>query len=133
MATAAATQMKATNSVDLRDWLKDVKRLEQLEQISGAHWDLELGALTEIILERISTPPAILFDNVPGFDPNRRVLVNMLETLERTALTLNLPLDLKIIPLIDVARPKLRTMQPITAKLSTGPVFGTSSAVTRSI
>ena len=47
MATAAATQMKATNSVDLRDWLKDVKRLEQLEQISGAHWDLELGALTE--------------------------------------------------------------------------------------
>ena len=57
MATAAATQMKATNSVDLRDWLKDVKQLEQLEQISGAHWDLEIGALTEIILERMSTPP----------------------------------------------------------------------------
>ena len=124
MATAAATQMKATNSVDLRDWLKDVKRLEQLEQISGAHWDLELGALTEIILERIATPPAIMFDNVPGFDPNRRVLVNMLETLERTALTLSLPLDLKIIPLIDALRAKLRTMQPITANVvSTGPVF----------
>ena len=124
MSTAVATQMKATNSVDLRDWLKDVKRLEQLEQISGAHWDLELGALTEIILERISTPPAVMFDNVPGFDPNRRVLVNMLETLERTALTLNLPLDLKIIPLIDALRAKLRAMQPITANVvSTGPVF----------
>src|SRR6266550_2040339 len=89
MATAsAAAAIKSTSidSCDLRDWLKDVKRLEQLEQISGANWDLEIGALTEIILQRISTPPAVIFDNVPGFDPNRRVLANMLETLERTAL-----------------------------------------------
>ena len=71
----------------------------------------EIGALTEIILQRISTPPAVIFDNVPGLDPNRRVLANMLETLERTALTLNLPLDLKTIPLIDALRAKLRTMQ----------------------
>src|SRR5215510_15874550 len=99
MGTPAATQTSAKNSVDLRDWLKDVKRLEQLEQISGAHWDLELGALTEIILERMATPPAVVFDKVPGCEPNRRVLVNMLETLERTALTLNLPLELKTIPL----------------------------------
>jgi hypothetical protein len=30
---------KTSNACDLRDWLKDVKRLEQLESISGAHWD----------------------------------------------------------------------------------------------
>ena len=78
MATAAAIRNEQNYSCDLRDWLKDVKRLEQLEQISGAHWDLELGALTEIILERISTPPAVVFDNVPGFEPGRRVLANML-------------------------------------------------------
>ena len=105
MATASAAAIDSTSlSCDLRDWLKEVKRLEQLEQISGAHWDLEIGALTEIILERIATPPAVIFDNVPGFDPKRRVLANMLETLERTALTLNLPLDLKTIPLIDALR-----------------------------
>src|SRR6185295_15043605 len=133
MSTAAAINTNANGSVDLRDWLKDVKRLEQLEQISGAHWDLELGALTEIILERISTPPAVVFDNVPGFDPNRRVLVNMLETLERTALTLNLPLDLKIIPLIDALRARLRAMQPITANVvSDGPIFEMSSVAIKS-
>ncbi|TMA65132.1 MAG: UbiD family decarboxylase [Deltaproteobacteria bacterium] len=116
MATATAAQPTPVNTCDLRDWLKDVKKLEQLEQISGAHWDLEIGALTEIILERISTPPAVIFDNVPGFDPNRRVLVNMLETLERTALTLNL--------LIDALRARLRSMQPIKANVvSGGPVF----------
>jgi len=125
MATATATASNpTTNPCDLRDWLKDVKRLEQLEQISGAHWDLEIGALTEIILERIPTPPAIIFDNVPGFDPNRRVLSNMLETLERTALTLNLPADLKTIPLIDALRARLRAMQPIKPNIvSSGPVF----------
>ena len=61
MATASAAAIDSTSlSCDLRDWLKEVKRLEQLEQISGAHWDLEIGALTEIILERIATPPAVI-------------------------------------------------------------------------
>lgn len=121
----AIPEPKATsNACDLRDWLKDVKRLEQLESISGAHWDLEIGALTEIILERISTPPAVLFDKVPGFDPQRRVLANMLETLERTALTLNLPTDIKTIPLIDALRARLRNLQPIKPKIvATGPVM----------
>jgi len=72
MTIATAVKSDQGYSCDLRDWLKEVKRLEQLEQISGAHWDLEIGALTEIILGRISTPPALVFDNVPGFDPGRR-------------------------------------------------------------
>ena len=115
---------ETSNACDLRDWLKDVKRLEQLESISGAHWDLEIGALTEIILERISTPPAVLFDKVPGFDPQRRVLANMLESLERTALTLNLPTDIKAIPLIDALRARLRSLQPIKPKIvATGPLM----------
>ena len=102
-ATATATKPTASNPCDLRDWLKDVKRLEQIEQISGAHWDLEIGALT---------------------DPNRRVLANMLETLERTALTLNLPTDIKTMPLIDALRAKLRALQPIKPNIvTTGPVF----------
>src|SRR5262247_4374222 len=124
MAKPEMKTRETASAFDLRDWLKDVKRLEQLEQISGAHWDLEIGARTEIILERISTPPAVIFDNVPGFEPNRRVLANMLETLERTALTLNLPTDMKTIPLIDALRAKLRALQPIKPNVvSTGPVF----------
>ena len=67
MSTASAINTNANGNIDLRDWLKEVKRLEQLETISGAHWDLELGALTEIILERIATPPAVLFRQCPRF------------------------------------------------------------------
>src|ERR1041384_4835115 len=109
---------------DLREWLEDVDRLGQLETISGADWDLEIGALTEIILEPSATPPAVIFDRVPGYEPNRRVLANMLETLERTALTLNMPTDLKTIALIDRLRGKLASLQPIKPNVvSSGPVM----------
>jgi UbiD family decarboxylase len=124
MARPEVKTNEVANSCDLRDWLDSVGALGQLERISGAHWDLEIGALTEIVLERLSSPPAVLFDSVPGFDRNRRVLANMLETLERTALTLNLPTDLKTIPLIDGLRAKLRALQTIKpAIVSTGPVM----------
>jgi UbiD family decarboxylase len=120
-------EVRATQSTpvcDLRDWLDDVESLGQLERIRQAHWDLEIGALTEIILERISTPPALLFEDVPGFDPKRRVLANMLETLERTALTLNLPTHLKTIPLIDALRAKLSVLQTLKARtVSAGSVL----------
>ena len=124
MAKPEAKTNETANACDLRDWLDGVEALGQLERISGAHWDLEIGALTEIILERLSSPPAVMFDAVPGYDPDRRVLANMLETLERTALALNLPTDLKTIPLIDTLRAKLRDLQPIKpAIVSTGPVM----------
>jgi UbiD family decarboxylase len=120
-------EVKTTESAhayDLRRWLTEVESLGQLERIAGAHWDLEIGALTEIILERMTTPPAVLFEKVPGFDPDRRVLANMLETLQRTALTLNLPTELKTIPLIDALRAKLAALQPVKAKtVATGPVM----------
>ena len=64
MAKPEMKTREIASAFDLRDWLKDVKRLEQLEQISGAHWDLEIGALTEIILESMATPPAVVFDAV---------------------------------------------------------------------
>ena len=80
--SAMAISQKITPQIgyacDLRTWLKDVEDLGQLERIPGAHWDLEMGALTEIILERLSSPPAIMFEEVPGYPSTRRVLVNML-------------------------------------------------------
>src|SRR5918996_5093686 len=124
MAISEARARQSAATCDLRDWLGDVEDLGQLERIRQAHWDLEIGALTEIIPERISPPPALLFENVPGFDPNRRVLANMLETLERTALTLNLPTDLKTIPLVDALRAKLSTLQILKPRtVSTGPIL----------
>ncbi|HWO42779.1 MAG TPA: UbiD family decarboxylase [Candidatus Eisenbacteria bacterium] len=124
MVGIAETKTRAPERCDLREWLERVESMGQLERISGAHWDLEIGALTEIVLERLPAPPALLFDQVPGHEPNYRVLANMLETLERTALTLNLPTELKTIPLIEALRAKLSSLQPIAPqKVAGGPLF----------
>jgi UbiD family decarboxylase len=109
---------------DLREWLEEVDRLGQLETISGGHWDLEIGALTELILERLSAPPAVVFDRVPGFPPGFRVLVNLLETVERTAITLGMPAELPTIPFIDELRGKLRALEPVAPRvLPSGPLL----------
>jgi UbiD family decarboxylase len=124
MSTALASKTQSVAACDLRDWLGQVEAMGQLASISGAHWDVELGALTEMILERMPTPPAVMFDSVPGYEPNRRVLANMLESLERTAVTLNLPIELNAIPLIDALRARLRALQPIKPNVvSTGAVM----------
>ena len=38
---------------DLRAWMQQVDEIGQLEHVKGAHWDLEIGALNEIICERL--------------------------------------------------------------------------------
>ena len=109
---------------DLRVWLQQVEEIGQLERISGAHWDLEVGALNEIVCERSPTPPALLFENVAGHKGQGRVLANMMETMERTALTLGLPLDLSTIEVIDRLRTRLASLVPVEPRvLPTGPVM----------
>ena len=109
---------------DLRVWLRQVEEIGQLERISGAHWDLEVGALNEIVCERSPTPPALLFENVAGHTGQGRVLANMMETMERTALTLGLPLDLSTIEVIDRLRTRLGKLVPVEPRvLPTGPVM----------
>ena len=68
----AKSERATTTACDLRPWLEAVEDLGQLERISGSHWDLEIGALSELILEKLSAPPALLFDRVPGYEPGRR-------------------------------------------------------------
>ena len=109
---------------DLRAWLGQVEGIGQLERVSGAHWDLEIGALNEIVCERLPAPPALLFDRVAGHRGDGRVLVNMMETMERTALTLDLPLDLDTIEVIHRLRTRLGRLAPVEPRvLATGPVL----------
>ncbi|MBI2371875.1 MAG: UbiD family decarboxylase, partial [Deltaproteobacteria bacterium] len=62
--------------------------------VSGAHWDLEMGALTHLLHESLKDRvPALLFDEVPGYPPGYRTLYGQLSTIRRLAFTLGLPLD----------------------------------------
>ncbi len=91
---AAAQQEKTANYRGLRGWLEQVEKLGELERVSGAHWDAEMGALTQMLTEKSrGTAPAILFDDVPGYPKGFRTLYGQLSSIKRIALTLGLPLE----------------------------------------
>ena len=35
----------------LRDWLNQVEKLGELLKVNGAHWDREMGAITQMLTE----------------------------------------------------------------------------------
>src|SRR5262249_7016025 len=73
-------------TTDLRGWLEQVEALGQLKRLEGAHWDLELGGIAEL-MHRRPRPQALLFDAIPDYPRGRRVLTNMLGTVQRLAVT----------------------------------------------
>jgi UbiD family decarboxylase len=98
---------------DLRSWLEAVEALGQLQRVQGAHWDLELGAITEVMCRKRDDPPALLFDDIPDYPPGYRVLTNQLCTVERLALTVGLPTDLDERGFIQAWRRRLGDLHPI--------------------
>jgi len=78
----------------LRGWLEEVDRLGELLTVNGAHWDREMGALTQMLTESSRDQgPAILFDDVPGYPSGYRTFYGHFSTVQRIALTLGLPLQ----------------------------------------
>src|SRR5437763_10547575 len=78
----------------LREWLEHVERMGELLTISGAHWDREMGSLTQMLTESSQgTAPALLFDEIPGYAKGYRTLYGQFSTIRRIALTLGLPLE----------------------------------------
>src|SRR4029079_16319545 len=78
----------------LRGWLEKVDAMGELLKVSGANWDMGMGALTQVLAESSQNlAPAILFDDVPGYPKAYRTLYGHFSSLKRVALTLGLPLE----------------------------------------
>src|SRR3954464_1013288 len=78
----------------LRGWLDEVQKMGELLHVNGAHWDAEMGAVTQMLTEKSNnTAPAILFDEVPGYPKGFRTLYGHFSSIRRVALTLGLPLE----------------------------------------
>ena len=78
----------------LRGWLEQADKMGELRKVDGAHWDVEMGAITHILTEKSrGSAPALLFDSVPGYPRGFRTLYGQLSSVRRIALTLGLPLE----------------------------------------
>ena len=109
---------------DLRDWLRVVDSIGELERIAGADWNLEIGTLAELIYrERPGVIPAILFDRISGYPEGFRILFGQQCSFRRLALCFGLPLESGGLQLVEQFRRKLATLQPIPPRVvETGPV-----------
>lgn len=88
---------------DLRTWLEDIEDAGELKRISGAEREKEIGGIVDILMRKM-TNPAVLFDQVPGFDKDYRVLANILCSSPRVSLALGLPADTSEIDLVQYWR-----------------------------
>jgi 4-hydroxy-3-polyprenylbenzoate decarboxylase len=59
---------------DIREFLVRIEAAGELLRIPGAHWDLEIGTLAEIVFHTRPEAPAILFEDVPGYPKGMRLL-----------------------------------------------------------
>lgn len=95
--------------VDLRDWLERVEGIGELMRVSGVDWRLEMGAVAEMIYhDRPENPPAILFENIPGYSSEFRVLSGMTNSPRRLALTLGLPMPKHPLDVVRAYRDRMK-------------------------
>lgn len=109
---------------DLREWLLEVERLGQVVSVEGAHWDLEIGALTELAQRTGRSVPTFLFDKIEGYPAGYRVCVNHLSSIERVALTLGLQGLRHPAEFVAAWRKKWEKLEPVPPRVvDTGPVM----------
>ena len=95
----------AARPADLRTWIARIESLGELQCVSGAHWDREIGAISEINYRR-KPSAALLFDDVVGYPRGYRVLTGSLSNARRMAVTLGLDPDLDTAGLVQALRGK---------------------------
>ena len=110
----------------LRGWLDMVEHLGELKRVSGAHWDVEMGAVTHMLTEKSGgMAPAILFDDVPGYRKGYRTLYGQLSSVKRIALTLGLPLEHeRKVDIVQRYHARMQDLKPLPPRyVNDGPIF----------
>ncbi|HEX9880472.1 MAG TPA: UbiD family decarboxylase [Candidatus Binatia bacterium] len=108
---------------DLREFIDAAKEIGEVKEIHGAHWDLEIGALTEIFAYR-EPSPLLLFDRIPDYPPGYRVASNLVLHPRRAALMVGLSPKASKRDVVWRWRDILAELKPIPPRVVTGgPVF----------
>ena len=121
---AIETKPKVTTPTDLRDWLRRVDALGELQTVRGANAEEDIGMATEL-LGRTRPSKATLFDEIPGYKKGFRVLSNGLGSFARIAVTLGLDPMASPHDLVKAWQDRVRKgIEPIAAEVvKDGPVF----------
>lgn len=109
-------------NLDLREWMAAVDARGELRRLNGVDWDLEMGVLTEILAERWG--PALLFDEIPGYERGKRVLSNALASVRQLAFTFAMDETVSPLEFVRQFKDKLKILRPQKpVEVKGGPVM----------
>jgi UbiD family decarboxylase len=109
---------------DLREFIARAEEAGEVVRIAGADWKLEMGTLAEIVNHARREPPAILFQDVPGYSHGMRLLSGTTNSSKRLALALGLPVPDSPLAVVRAYRNRMKTHRPIAPRIvAGGPVF----------
>jgi len=109
---------------DLREFIARAERAGEIVRIAGADWKLEMGTLAEIVNHARPEPPAILFEDVPGYPRGMRLLSGATNSSKRLAITLGLPVPDNPLDVVRAYRDRMKTHRPIPPRVvAKGPVL----------
>lgn len=108
---------------DLREFIAETDKLGELKTVHGADTNLEIGGITELAQHR-RNGPAVLFDDIPGYDSGQRVFVNSIGSANRCAMVLGLPTGKTYAGLLPLWRERSKQIKPIPPRfVNDGPVM----------
>jgi UbiD family decarboxylase len=98
---------------DLRAWIAEMETANQLQRVSGAEPEEEIGGIVDVYQRKMGNK-AVLFDGIPGFPSGYRILANILTSIPRINLTIGMPASSSEIDLVRFWRRYMREMKSIS-------------------
>jgi 4-hydroxy-3-polyprenylbenzoate decarboxylase len=108
---------------DLRNWVAELQAAGDIQMVSGAEREEEIGGIVDIYQRKMGRP-ALMFDDIPGYPKGYRVMANILTSPKRIIRTLRLPGESTEIDLVRHWRDYFREAKTIPPRtVNTGPVM----------
>ena len=109
---------------DLRDWLEQVEEMGELKRVHGADWNLEIGAIADMVTKNPRNSWALLFDEIKDYPAGYRVLTGILNSPRRLALTVGFESKFGDREFVLAWRERLNTLKPIPpVVVKKGPIL----------
>lgn len=107
----------------MREAIGRFERADELLRIQGADWKLEMGTLAELVY-REATPPAILFEDIPGYPKGFRAISGATNSAKRLAIVLGFAPPSHPLDVVRAYRDRMKTHKPIAPRVvKDGPVL----------
>jgi UbiD family decarboxylase len=109
---------------DLREFLERAEKAGEVLRVKGVSWDLEMGALAEVVNHKRSEAPALVFEDIAGYPSGFRVLSGSGNSSKRMALMLGFPMPQTAIDVVLAYRDRMKYHKPIPPTIvKQGPIL----------